>query len=425
MITPFIFAQLLKNPSKNEFYFNDFINKYKNKFESTIAIRFAADKYHDVKINNIFYTDFKAFVIQDLESVKDNVCFEDWVFDLAERRVKKIRSEVDKETARVLTQKGGIKNWMDANDIISREHINTINKVVLTCFKDDKYQDCKKDISSILLNLFYLERATNPTPIAHIDNYEGWLFKCLSNLANNKRKDIEKELGIRDGSIISLDNLENSKKNKAKNASTDDFSEKSNNITHQPTDTNSFEKATESKSKNEDDSYPIDDIVDSSYDEGAEVELEKYLTLMSPWPKYVELIRAIKLEGIPAKTLAEEWGCTNAAIYNMMNEAMAKLVSVALPEIRFRMKKTYKKCITSNNTEIKFSKFEKTILKELFEDGLKLVEIATKHDKSPSYLSNMFYAAINKVKRISNRFEMEEYLTDEEEREFKKQISWD
>lgn len=420
MMTPYILGQLLKQSSKQEIYFNSFLSKNKCKFDNSISIRFSARKYEGVDIHKFFYDNFKEFVIKDLEYVNDKVEYENWVYDLAEKRIKEIRSKVDREAARILTQKGGEENWKLAYDIICREYRDVIMNVVLSCFKDDKYKGYKEEIAHVLVQNFYISR-TNPTPISSIENYENWLFVCLKNFSNNKRKEIETELGIRDIITISIDsNQDNKVKKECSSSAESEFTMDTIESTSQPSthliqDENDNEvEATSQRSE-------ALDIPDEGESEN---ELERYFALMTS-PKYVELIRAIKIEKVPVEVLAEEWDCTKAAIYNMMNEAMAMLVSVALPEIRVRMKKMYLKCepfFNTNTIDVELFDYEKIVLKELFENGLRLNDIALKYHRPLSTTSAKMYSALNKVKRIYHNLDKENYLKDEEVESYKGQF---
>jgi len=68
-MTPFIFAQLLKDPNRQEECFKRFIEKNRSKFDETISIRFSTKKYEEVDVSAFFYKDFKEFVIKDLSQV--------------------------------------------------------------------------------------------------------------------------------------------------------------------------------------------------------------------------------------------------------------------------------------------------------------------------------------------------------------------
>ena len=61
MMTPFIFAQLLKDPNRQEECFKRFIEKNRSKFDETISIRFSTKKYEEVDVSAFFYKDFKEF----------------------------------------------------------------------------------------------------------------------------------------------------------------------------------------------------------------------------------------------------------------------------------------------------------------------------------------------------------------------------
>ena len=112
--------------------------------------RCSTKKYEEVDVSAFFYKDFKEFVIKDLSQVDKDVLFDKWVYDLSERRVKKIRSEVNKELARNLTLKGGASNWGLACEIVYKEYRNIFKEVVSYNYKDDKYKGCKDEIEAII-----------------------------------------------------------------------------------------------------------------------------------------------------------------------------------------------------------------------------------------------------------------------------------
>lgn len=418
MITPFIFSQLLNDPNRQESYFDSFLRKNKSKFDNSISIRFSAQKYEDVDVSAFFYNNFKEFVIKDLSVVNKDVSFDNWVYEMSERRVKNIFSDVNKEVARIMTQKGGASNWGVACEIIYKEYHNILNEVVFSNFKDDKYKGLKREIADILFQRFYLSRV-NPAPITSIENYEGWLCTCLRNLANRDREKIGEEVIIRDGGNISLDQDMSNRARIECSPSSDSIDEFTENQSQMPTI---------SVPENETDSEEDDDIItivdesnDSISSDSASNLLETYLNLLPP--KYAELIRAIVLEGVPRETIAEEWECSNAAIYNMMNEAMTALVRVALPEIRKRNLKTYRKIqsyLKFNQDGNPFSEDEMLILKEFFEDNKSVEELAKEHRRIPSAMAAKMRKALKGLYKFANSLEPEEFLSKDEELVFKK-----
>ena len=422
-MTPFIFAQLLKDPNRQEECFKRFIEKNRSKFDETISIRFSTKKYEEVDVSAFFYKDFKEFVIKDLSQVDKDVLFDKWVYDLSERRVKKIRSEVNKELARNLTLKGGASNWGLACEIVYKEYRNIFKEVVSYNYKDDKYKGCKDEIEAILFQRFFLSRV-NPGPIESIENYEGWLRACLRNLANRDRPKVDEELGVRDGTIISFDSVQTNS-TIAKTNSSESSIEDDSDSPAQPSDISTADEDSTLKEK-DNEIQIIDDSGDSRHVDSAIVLLESFLQLLTN-PKHIEIIRAIKLEGVPVETLAEDWGCTNAAIYNMMNEAMTALVRVALPVIRKRNFKKYKKCqlyFKENPKDKIYSDYEESILKEFFEDGRTVEELAVEHRKLPSIMASNLRKALDKMYKVVQTLEPEEYLSKDEELGIKKLIDF-
>ena len=419
MITPFIFLKLLNDPDKQQSCFDSFIRKYKTKFDNSISIRFSAKKYEGVDVSAFFYHNFKEFVIKDLSVVNQDVSFDNWVYEMSERRIKSIYSDVNKEVARILTQIGGASNWGIACEIIYTEYHNILNEVVFSNFRDDKYKGLKRDIADILFQRFYLSRI-NPAPIASIENYEGWLRTCLRNLANRDRDIIEEEVIIRDGDNISLNqNISNHARTGCDPTSdtVDEFTESQS----QMPITSVSEDETELEG--DDDKVPfVDDSNDSTSSDTARALLESYFNLMTN-PMYVELIRAIILEGVPVETMAEEWKCTNAAIYNMKNEAMTALVRVALPEIRKRNIKKYKKIqsyLKLNPDDQRFSDYELMILKKFFEDHKSVEDIAKEYHREPYTMAANIRKALKALYKFAQSLDPEEPLSKDEEIVFKK-----
>lgn len=391
---PSVFVQLLEDPQKGERDYSRFLIKHNGKFDNAISIRFSAKKYENVDVSAVFYDNFKEFIIQDLSLIGDDVPDDrddNWVYDLAERRIKKIRPEVNKKLAKILTQMGGAKNWGLACEIVYKEYQNVFKKVVSDYFRDDIYRGHGQEIVNILFQRFYLSRV-NATPIAFIENYEGWLYICLRHLANRVRKEIDQEIIIRDGNNISLDSILEKITQAAESSPSPDSTDKvPNNVT--------------------------DGLIEDPDPDWAHALLERYLRLI-PNPKYAELIRAIKLEGIPVETMAEEWKCSIAAIYNMMNEAMTALVRVALPEIRKRNLKKYKKSqsyFKAHPEDKELTDYEKKILKEFFEDGKKVEELAIKHHRIQSVMAANLRKALNTMYQCIQTMEAEEYFSEDEE----------
>lgn len=389
--TTTVLSTFLKDPnvSKQERYFGRFLEKYKRVFDKSLGISFSSEKYDIVNVKKYFYEDFKTFVINDLSKIKKESLVDNWVYDLSEDRINDIRQRVNKEVARLKTQEGGIKNWDIAYEIINNDYDYIFKKVASACFRDEKHKGVQKEIARILKQEFYLSRVETPNPIENIANYEDWLFTSIRNLANRRRPQIEKEAGVPGSGEISLDD-----NNKGKNDS--ETNEEG---------FNSPSADTESEDTSETEGIPV---IEAPDEEEFRTDLERYLSIM-PNRIYADLIRAIKLENVDVDVLAEESGCTNAAIYNRMNEAMTMLVSIALPDIQRRCRKIYKRCI--NKME---SGYHKTILVEFFGEEKSIEELSVEHKRLPKAISADLKRAYDQLKRINNGLEPETYVSEED-----------
>ena len=386
-----VLAKFLANSdvSKQERYFERFLEKYKRVFENCMGISFSSEKYDVVNIKTFFYGDLKNFVIEKLATVKKGVLVEKWVYDLSSDRIKDIRQRVDKEVARIRTQEGGFKNWGIVYEIINNDYDYIFKKVSNVCFRDDKHKGVQKEIADILKQEFYLSRAGAPNPIEKITNYEDWLFTSVRNLANKKRKSIESEVCVLGSEIKSLDDLE-------KKCDT--------------TEINQDENPSQSVSKESEDTLETKNslLISATGEEELKTDLERYLSLM-PNRVYADLIRAIKLENVDVDVIAEELDITSAAVYNRMNEAMTMLVSIALPDIQRRCRKIFNRCINKMD-----SGYHKTILIEFFRENKSIEELCLEHKRLPKAISSDLKRAYDQLKRINSALEPESYVSEEE-----------
>lgn len=415
MMTPQIFVQLLKSPSGQKI-FNSFLGKHRNHFDTAIGIHFFSKRYNDIDVSAIFYNHLMDYVVKDLSNAKIGTSFDKWLYDMSERRIKDIQSTVNWEVIKVAARNGGERNRNIACDLLLKEGNKTIWNVISTCFNDSKYNGLKKEIANVLIQRFYDESSEQLYTIDDKEHYLAWFYTCLKNLANRQRATIEEEVGIKPITHVSLDSNTRTNNDEQPNEPFVNKAEEKLDQSLAGASSNDSEEDTLEQTYEAD----IIDMDPALGEIWAANKLEGYLALMSNYPRYVELIRAIKIEGVDRETLAEEWECTIEAIYNMTNEAMTQLVKVALPDIRKRSKKMYKKY-----AHLVKDDYAKTLLKGVFEEGKDYHKLATEHKKRPSDIAADFQRAFKYLKRIDRNQETGKYFTDKEEKDEKRKIGWD
>lgn len=396
-MTPQVFAQLLKDSRKQEDYFNSFLDTHKRTFENSVSIHFSAKIYDDIDVSKIFYDHFVDFVVDDLSKVKSETSFETWVYDMSERRIADIQPMVIQKV-RASRRSAREKNRILEDFIREKETI--IRNVVRKEFESKKYNGYRENIRKALIQFFFSENGADHVLREDIQDIDGWLYTCMTNLANRKRSKIEAEVGI-NPKACPLDDTRLPSNNKPSDEPSMD-----NDIVHEE--------------------VVVDSSIESSW---VKEEINLYLKILRiSHPQYAKLIYLKKIEGYSSASIAHKWGLTVAAVNNRMNEAMIQLVKVALPVIRERNRKMYNTC-----GHLVQPDYQRMLLKCFFEENKNYNDMASKFNKSPSKISEHFKSAIDNLKKIyiqlSKKIKEEkkpgEYLTDKEELAMKKEIGWE
>lgn len=391
-MTQEIFLQLLKDTSKGEGVFDRFLQKNHTIFEQTIGITFSGDKYSDIDIKGIYYRNFMAFTIGQLEQSKQVTPFNEWVTKLAVDRVSYIRSDVNKCLVKSFLEKGGREHWDSACELIRKEYSSVIKGVVSKNFDNIKYHGYYEDILGSFFTIFYLDRVEKPNPINKIEDLDSYLFRMLDNLAKKKKTHdlIDKELGLDHGDV------EFDKHDKS--------DEKESEIIEIDMSPKGFVSMV--------DAFLTEQGDCNNDKEWAEQEIEKLLALM-PKPKKdtgksseADLIRKVMLWDCDYEELAIEENDSVGYLYTRVNRAMFTLMKVSLPYIKAKCKKIF----TQNSCYLN-DKYQSTILEEFFFTNKSLSCMALLHGKSmPEYIKDLVNA-FKKVKKL-NQENIKEYPLD-------------
>lgn len=214
------------------------------------------------------------------------------------------------------------------------DYVVSLENAVRTCFSGRYYQGRFSDTYMVFESLFvtYLEHL-KPEKLREIDDLKNWLFVAAGRFCNSNRKKINELLGIELG-----DNHEEyDDSSKAKGQDEEDS---------QVRESISQDEASGIHIKSLDDNEdtePTDNLTDQpDTSDWAASLLNIYIGKINN-DYYRDLIQAIKIEGVPVETIAEEYDKTEDDIYRDYNRAWNKLLQVTLPDIRIRSKSLFKK----------------------------------------------------------------------------------
>lgn len=368
-----IFKQLLKDESRKERIFQQFAAKYRRRFETIIGTEFANERYrgidakYGIDIKKCFYDGFLQFVQKNLSKTQNDNCnFEDWVHDVATKKATAARHKVNKELIKELTRLGGPENWSRAYGLIVMEYDNIFNYVTFKYFADIKYKGKKSEIKTIIENLFYIYRMKSGAKGTVINKtYSGWLGVSLRNFVINSkiREEIDEEIGVDHYDITIPINF---------NDSDDEYDE--DNIsaymmeiginTRNQGGATSEEVPFDFSGGTSEDQEPgnpysmdipvlLDTVQNVEKQEASIVELpkasedqessvakeiiSKYLGQFKN-SSYAEILRLRIVEGWSRSIIAEKLGTSKEQASNRLSRAMHRLITVALPDIRRRLK---------------------------------------------------------------------------------------
>ena len=425
-MTPQIFAQALKDPQKQKNCYDSFLSKYKKKFDSCIAIRFSAKIYEEVDVSIFFYDHLLDFVINDLLNVKPNTSFDVWIYEMSERRIADIQPTVN---GKIRDVRRRTRERSVAWDNFVKDKKDIIGKVVSKCFGDDKYNGKRQKIEELLIQFFAADRGADNVFRDDINDIDGWLYTCLRNLSNRKRIEIETEVGLGNpktdyaddfGLIVDSDEqLSEPPVNDSEGEGEQSFNSlESEMLENEQSNTDN---------ETESDVVDVNSLMESNWAREAFYEYLKILSVN--YPQYAKIIYLRKIQGYSTMEVARILKKTVAAIDNKMNEAMAQLVKVALPDIRLRNNKMYQ--LYGHLVQPNYNRL---LLKGFFEEGKDYVELAVERGTQPSKITTDFRNALKELQRISKRLESERrekaekddvaFVTKEEELEIKKMIGW-
>lgn len=266
-----------------------------------------------------------------------------------------------------LLLRGEVEEVKDGKHIIRCKiddpYFVAIQNAVRGCFSGDLYKGRFTEIYNVFTSLFIAEQVlvnTNPKKLLEIDNLKEYLFSTVRNFCNENRKKICEELGIELGYF------------------------------YEAYDDNS-------KVDDEDNIKLSDEFVKESDTAGWASSFVGSLIDKISNKYYRELIYAIKIEGVPVDTIAEEKGGTVDDIYRDFNRAWNKLLQVALPEIRIRCKSMFKKY------ESELSDEQACLLNEIFFNGKELSTIAHSLGMKQDNLENAVVKAHKVLVKIAKR----------------------
>lgn len=381
MLTKLEFLHQLKDASKQgkKEIFNSFLEKYRNTFNTIISIQYSDKKYNNIDIEEIFYNGFLTYTIKQLEKSEcDTESIDKWVDTLAQERAKIIGEKVTKSCAKYFLENGGHDNWKNFNATLMDEAFSrVVGNVVARCFDNPKYKGYFNDIKISLLILFYEDGiGKSRVPSEPIENIDSYVYEMLKNFALRAkvRKSINAELGLEDD-FEDITIYERAEAKKYDDSDADD----------------EMVQADEAETP---EMPPIDDTYSTNDKRLAEQQIEEYLKLM-PRKDQAELLRIVMLGDYDRKELANEMGCTRAALDIRISHAMESFYKVALPHIRYRCKH-----MVITNIDTLTNEYEKDILKDFFLSNETLKELAQAYGKTESEFTKDLISAYKKVKSI-------------------------
>lgn len=414
MLTKLEFLHQLKDASKQgkKDIFKRFLEKHRNTFKTIISIQYSDKKYNNIDIEEIFYKDFLAYTIEQLNRSEKSSSVDSWVLTLAEKRAKDISEKVTKYYAKHLLQTGGRENWDDLNVILRGEAFSKIiGNIVKKYFDHPKYGGYHNEIKLSLLMQLYLSRVDNPTPIEKIiDDIDAYIYSMLKNLAirKNVREAIEVDLGLRDDSadvsIYGRSDAEEYNGIDDKSYAFDADDEGCQYDEDEVDDESSLDDGCEMndmEDQEEENETTVEALLHdpTSVDDRAvaEQKLEKILNLM-PRKDQADLLRKVMLYGYDRVELAEEMGCSRAVLDNKVSRAMIVLYEVALPQIRQECKH-----MVITNRDALTDEYQRDILSDYFLSNNTLKELAQKYGKKEADFTADLIKAYKKVKSISSK----------------------
>lgn len=242
---------------------------------------------------------------------------------------------------------------------VSNKYSNAVRNAVRQCFSGPQYACRFDEVYSTFVTEFYNYLIKiKPEKMLEIESLDKWLYRCARNFANSNRKKINEALGI-------------------------------------------IENETEFSSRLDVDTDEKEQLTDKAPDTSAWAEelLAKYIDQIS-CENYRTVLKVVVLEGMDREDFAEEQGISYTAVNLLINHAMISLIKVALPDIRWRSRKTFTECSD-----------------ELKDEDREMLELFFREDRTenPEDLAK----AVNRMMKISAREAKAEEK--EEKRELRKQ----
>ena len=283
------------------------------------------------------------------------------------------------------------------------DYVVALENAVRTCFSGRYYQGRFSDTYMVFESLFvtYLENL-KPEKLREIDDLKNWLFVAAGRFCNSNRKKINDLLGIELGD--NHEEYDDGSKTKSNNG--EDAQEEG---------SISQDEASGIHIKtldDDEDAEPTDNLTDQpdTADWAASL-LNIYIGKINNG-YYRDLIRAIKIEGVPVETIAEEYDKTEDDIYRDYNRAWNKLLQVTLPDIRIRSKSLFKKY------ESKLNDVQANLLNKFFFGGYELSVLARSQKMSQIDMEQAIVKAYKVLLRIAkHETELDEKETRKEARE--------
>lgn len=276
------------------------------------------------------------------------------------------------------------------------DYVVALENAVRTNFSGRHYQGLFSETYMVFESLFatYLEHL-NPEKLHEIEDLKNWLFVTAGRFCNSNRKKINELLGIELG---------------------DNYEEYDDGLKAKENDSNSIEEESLpqvetsgiiiKKFDGNVDSEPTDDLTDQpDTSDWAASLLNIYIGKINN-EYYRDLIRAIKIEGVPVETIAEEYNKSEDDIYRDYNRAWDKLLQVTLPDIKIRSKSLFKKY------ESKLDDQQARILNKFFFGGYDISAIA----RSEKINQNELERVIVKTYKVLLRTAKHETEFDEKEK---------
>ncbi len=205
---------------------------------------------------------------------------------------------------------------------VSNNYSNAVRNAVRQCFSGPQYAYRSDEVYSTFVTEFYNYLIKiRPEKMLEIESLDKWLYRCARNFANSHRKKINETLGI-------------------------------------------IENETEFSSRLDIDTDEKEQLTDKTPDTSAWAEelLAKYIDQIS-CKNYRTVLRVVVLEGMDREDFAEELGISYTAINLLINHAMISLIRVALPDIRWRSRKTF----TEHSDKLKDK--DREMLELFFKEG--------------------------------------------------------